>query len=92
MNPLSCHVEHQGSFIALIFKPQGYEFKTLIRKFEDGWLFQAVEQVQRPFLWDYELHTLIHTFSILAQPQYLGLNLENAEFLPSLFSHQHLCL
>jgi hypothetical protein len=32
-----------------------------------------------------ELHTLIHTFAILAQPQYLGLNFENAEFLTPLF-------
>jgi hypothetical protein len=32
-----------------------------------------------------KLHTLIHTFAILAQPQYLGLNLENAEFLTPLF-------
>jgi hypothetical protein len=32
-----------------------------------------------------KLHTLIHTFAILAQPQYLGLNFENAEFLTPLF-------
>jgi hypothetical protein len=32
-----------------------------------------------------ELHTLIHTFAILYQLQDLCLNIENAEFLASLF-------
>ena len=32
-----------------------------------------------------ELHTLIHTFAFETKPQYLGLSLENAEFLAPLF-------
>ncbi len=38
------------------------------------------------------LHTLIHTFAIWNETQYLGLSLENAEFLAPLFSFQHLVL
>ena len=37
-------------------------------------------------------HTLIHTFAIFEKPQYLGLNLENAEFLVLLFSFQYFVL
>ncbi len=38
------------------------------------------------------LHTLIHTFPLENKLQYLGLNLENAEFLAPLSSFQHLGL
>ena len=41
---------------------------------------------------DCALHTLIHTFAFWNETQYLGLGLENAEFLVPLFSSQHLGL
>jgi len=43
-------------------------------------------------LWEWGLHTLIHTFALEIPLQYFGASLENAEFLAPLFFFPTFCV